>query len=79
MANSEQNAVRLPCGAVQAASLDLRRSPEVHASVGSLERASSNKNAQRTDKRFVFLFACITNLGSAPELTVYTSAQESCT
>ncbi len=65
MANSEQNAVRLPSAErSQAASLDLTSQPRsALASVGSLERASSNKNAQRTDKRFVFLFACITNLG----------------
>lgn len=65
IANGEQNAVRLASAEwSQAVSLDVtQRSRRALASVGSLERASSNKSVQRTDKRFAFLFACIGNLG----------------
>ncbi len=64
-ANRERNAVRLPSAEwSQAVSLDVTsRSIRAVASVGSLERASSNKSAQHTDKRFAFLFGCIGNLG----------------
>lgn len=67
IANGEQNALRLPSAErSRAVSLDVSSHlGSALTSVGSLERARCNKSAQRPNKRFVFLFACIGNLGGS--------------